>query len=375
MSSKLKILLLGDYSNCQATLSKGLKELGHDVTLISPVNYLSSGQVDIDTSRRNGKIGGLEIYFKALTLWHKYLMGYDIVSINDPNFLMLAPARLLPLFKRLKKENRSIFYNAMSIDINYLRVCAQNNSPLKFSEFFIEGKPSPWYLQHPDKLKSWFNPKLIEYQDYVFENLDGAVAVLYEYYLALENRFSQDKIAYGGIPISTSEIPYIGPNLDKRIRILLCRDQNRIKLKGSDLLEQAVLKIKERYPQDVELKIAENLPYSVFIEEIKKSDVILDQVYSYTPATTALISMAMGKTVVSGGENEFYEFIGEKENRPVINASYRLDKLIQSIKEVALDRNFISTNALNSRKFVEKHNDSKIVAQRYLDFWKKTMKL
>ena len=80
-------------------------------------------------------------------------------------------------------------------------------------------------------------------------------------------------------------------------------------MKGSDILERAAANIVTKYPDKVELFIAENLPYEVFLEELKKSDIILDQVYSYTPATTALLSMALGKTVVSGGEPEYYNFI------------------------------------------------------------------
>ena len=96
---------------------------------------------------------------------------------------------------------------------------------------------------------------------------------------------------------------------------------------------------------------------------------ILDQVYSYTPATTALIAMAMGKTVVSGGEPEFYEFIGEKENHPIINATFDVNKLYDSIEKVVLDKNFLSENALKSREFVEKHNNSLIVAKRFVNLW------
>lgn len=368
MDRNLKILLLGDYSNCHANLATGLRKVGCRVTMMSPRNYLSADKIDINTARKDGKIGGLLLFLKALTIWRKYLKGYDVVSINDPIFLHLKPERLKPLFNFLKEENDLVFYTAMSNDVNYLRMCKDPSIPLKKNEFFIDGKPSPWNLEDPKRWEGWQVPSLVSYQDYVFDNLDGALSVLYEYHVGLRHRFEENKIGYIGIPIDTSEIPFIGPGNSKKIRILLGRDRKRIKMKGSDLLEEAAIHLARKYPYQIELKIAENLPYYTFVDELKKSDIILDQVYSYTPATTALLAMAMGKTVVTGGEPEYYEFIGEKENHPIINASMNVTDLINSLENVIFDKNFLNENANKARNFVEKHNDHKIVAQRYLNF-------
>lgn len=373
MSSTLKILLLGDYSNCHVNLASGLKKMGHEVRLMSNVNYLSSGMVDIDTTRAEGKLNGLFLYLKALIPWHKYMKGNDIVAINDPNFLSLRPERLWPIFERLKKENGAVFYTAMSMDVNYIQMCEAPNSPLKFNEWFVEGKPSAWQLTNMDKWKNWHNPELVDYQNCVFDDLNGAVSVLYEYHVGLQQKFNETKIGYGGIPIKTSEIPFIGPVLKDKIRILLCRDKNRIKLKGSDVLEEASKILIKKYPDDLELSIAENLPFGEFIEEIKRSDIVLDQAYSYTPATTALLAMAMGKTVVSGAEPEYYDFIGELENHPIINATYKIEDLVQEFEKTLVNKNFIKENAENSRRFVEKHNDELIVANRFVECWTRNL--
>ena len=369
MISTPKILLIGDYSNCHANLAIGLKKLGCDVTLMSPVNYLSSITSDINTQRSNGKFSGLRLFLKAHYSWHRFMKGYDIVAINDPNFLSLRPSRLRGLFSRLKEENGSVFYTAMSTDVNYQRMCGMMPSPLRYSEFFINGHHSPWYLQNPGRWEKWHNPELTEYQDYVFDNITGGVAVLYEYYLGLRHRLKENKVAYGGIPVNTDEIPFVGPRLHGKIKIFLGRDRNRIKMKGTDLLEKAAMKAVEKFPDQAELKILENIPFPQFMEELKNSDIVLDQIYSYTPATTALLAMAMGKTVVSGAEPEYYSFINESDLHPIINADLDLEKLTVSIENIIADRNFIATNATRSRKFVEKHNKDILVAGRFLDFW------
>ena len=53
---------------------------------------------------------------------------------------------------------------------------------------------------------------------------------------------------------------------------------------------------------------------------MRSSHVILDQLYSYTPATNAMLAMAQGIVAVTGAEPEFYDFIDEHDNRPIINA-------------------------------------------------------
>ncbi len=54
---------------------------------------------------------------------------------------------------------------------------------------------------------------------------------------------------------------------------------------------------------------------------LDEADVLVDQFYSYTPSMNSLAAMARGTVVIGGGEEEYYEFIGETELRPIINVS------------------------------------------------------
>ena len=102
---------------------------------------------------------------------------------------------------------------------------------------------------------------------------------------------------------------------------------------------------------------------------MRNSHVVLDQLYSYTPATNSLLAMAMGLNTLSGGEKEFYDFIGEHELQPIINAVPNEDVLFRTLEDVVLHPELIVKRSHEGRKFVEKHNDSNIVAQRFIDFW------
>lgn len=328
---------------------------------------------DINLSRKNNKLGGAILYAKALYPLHRKLKGYDIVALNDPNFMSLRPERLEKLFQRLKRENGNIFYTAMSTDIFYLNMLEDKNSPLRYSEWFVQGIPSRWHLQEKETWDNWHNTGLRNYQELVFSNIKGAVSVLYEYWEGLKYGLPVEKIGYGGIPINTSSIKPVKSCKNGRIKILLGRDKSRIALKGTDLLEEAALKVVSRHKNIAELEIVENLPYNEFIRKLEQADIILDQIYSYTPSTTPLIAMAMGKTVVTGAEPEYYDFIGEQENHPIVNAPLTVEELENTIEKLIIDPDAIEERGEKSREFVVKHNDYRVVARRFLDFWTKRM--
>lgn len=371
MSSMPKILLLGDYSNCHRTLATGLRNLGCDVTQISAGSAWMQCERQYDMSRTPGRLGGAWLFFKMrYANLSRLLRGYDIVAIHEPNFAQLAPQRLRPLFDRLLRNNGAVFQTAMSTDIAYLDMLAAADSPLKYSEWFVDGKPSRMYNANPGKWDEWHAKGLVDYQRYVLDNLSGAVSILYEYHLGMSRALGADRVAYGGIPIDTSLFePVTYPNPIGKIKIFLGRDRTRKLMKGSDYLELAAKKVIERHPDKAELEIVENLPYSSFVHRLRNSHLVLDQIYSYTPATTALMAMAYGLNVVSGAEPEYYSFIGENENKPIINAPTDLDELTDVLEKTILEPNLFYERGRSSREFVLKHNDVNVVARRFLDFW------
>lgn len=365
-----KILLLGDYSNCQRTLATGLRRLGCDVTLVSDGSKWQNCERDIDITRRPGKLGGIELYLRLLTSMRRHLKGYDIVSVNDPNFISLRPSRIRQFFDRLRGDNGAVFLNAMSNDIPFLDMLADPSSPLAYNEWFIAGKPTRYFNTNQSEWQAWHTQELKDYQQYFYDNIDGAVSVLYEYHLALQRALPSERIAYAGIPIDLDMFqPVALPQRIDKVRLFLGRDRSRVLMKGSDYLLQAAQTVVDRYPDRAELILVENRPFDEFTTLLKSAHVVLDQIYSYTPATTALMAMAYGLNVVSGGESDYYDFIGENDNRPVINAPIELDSLTDTIEQIVLHPELIPERGKRSREFVEKHNDCTIVARRYLDFW------
>lgn len=370
-TSTPRILLIGDYSNCHRTLATGLRNLGCEVTQMSSGTKWMQTERQIDISRAPGRLGGLRHF--ARFRWgdiSRIIRGYDIVAVHDPHFTELHPHRLRPLYDRLRRDNGRVFLTAMSTDIPFLDMLSAPDSPLRYSEWFVDGRPSRMYLADPAEWDRWHSRAIADYQRHFFDTVDGAVSVLYEYQLGMERALGPERTAYGGIPVDTSLFtPVTLPEKPEKVKLFLGRDRTRKLMKGSDLLEEAALAAMERHPGRAELQIVENVPFARFTELLRGAHVVLDQIYSYTPATTALMAMACGLNTVSGAEPEYYRFISETECRPIINAPITLPELTDTLGEIITHPELIAPRGRESRKFVERHNDATVVARRFLDFW------
>ena len=85
------------------------------------------------------------------------------------------------------------------------------------------------------------------------------------------------------------------------------------------------------------------------------------------------MAMAYGLNTVSGGEPDFYEYIGEQTLRPIINAPIDIEELTETLDRIVNAPELIAERGRESRLFVEKHNDCKTVAARFIDFWTKRL--
>lgn len=369
----LKILLMGDASNFHRALAVGLRRLGHDVTVASDGSRWMNTERDIDLSRPlPGKAGGLLLWAKINRLLKSKLSGYDIVSINGTCFASLRPARLGAIFDRLIAGNRRVFVSALGTDSRYVASSTGPDSPLRYDEWHINGRPSPHALANRAEIERWLAPELSSLCDRIYDESAGTVTALYEYHEVCRLRVPSDKLAYGGIPVDTKEIDFVGPvRADSKVKLFLGRHAGRTLEKGTDRLLEIARRVADTHPDACALDIVENVPYADYIDRLRSADIVLDQMYSYTPATNALLAMAMGKTVVSGGEQEYYDFIGEKDNRPIINAlPDDDDALFRALEEAVLHPASLSENGIKSRDFAIKHNDTEVVARRFIDFWR-----
>ncbi len=366
-----KILLMGDASNFHRCLAEGLRRMGHEVTVASDGTAWMQTERDIDISRRGkNKLWGFELWLRMKRMAERELTGYDIVSVIGICFVHLKPCRIKLIFDRLVANNGHVFVTSLGGDTEYIRESIDGTLGLRYNEWRIGNRPSPMLEADPEAVNRWLIPELTDLDRHIHSIAEGTVTALYEYHVACSHYLPPEKLAYGGIPVDTRAVSFSTlPEKRTKVKFFLGRHRGRLKEKGTDRLEEAARRVVEKHLGKAELVIVENVPYTDYLKLLSEAHVVLDQLYSYTPATNALLAMAMGKVVVSGGEPEFYDFIGESELRPIINGLPDDDALFSQLEWLVLNPDALPALGRQGRMFVEKHNDVMVVAKRFLDFW------
>lgn len=367
----LKILLFCDASNFHNCLAEGLRKKGHHVVVASDGNRWMNTEREIDLSRPfNNKIGGAYLWIKTLRLLQKELKGFDIVSISNPTFPFLKPSRMMEVLRSLKGNNGSLFVNALGPDSLYVESCLIRNHGLRYTEWSVGTEPTEFNLKSSQEKEKWLAAPLKSLFCELYNASMGTTTVLYEYDKIWKTFLDEENIGYTGIPINTEEIQPIDlPDRPEKVKLFLGFKREHVLEKGTDRILNAAKKVVEKFPDKCSLEIVENIPYKEYLERLKNAHVVLDQLYSYTPATNALQAMAYGLNTLSGGEPEFYDFIGEKELRPIINAIPDDEALFNTLTEVVTHPELIKIRGREGREFVERHHNIDLIANRYLKFW------
>ncbi len=367
----MKILFAGDASNMHNCLATKLREMGHYAVVASDGSgWMNTGR-DIDLHRKPGKIGAIEYVAKILANLHR-MRGFDIVELASPIFLKLKPWRVRRIFDYLKKHNGKIVLSALGTDYVYYMAC-HNGHTYRYSDYMIGTKPSPFVAskEYKEQLQdNWKADFMKKHSDYVLQHIDGVVACLWEYYAAYEPIMGK-KVIHAGIPIDVDKLkPHFIESEPDKVKFFIGIQRDRTVLKGTDRLLAALETVHHQMPDLCEIERVENLPYHEYVQRMNSSHVLLDQLYSYTPATNALLAMAQGMVAVSGGEPEYYHLIGESANHPIINVRpVPVGDIEEKLRWIITHKSMLPKLSHDSRAFVEKHNASAIVANRYLRFW------
>ncbi len=365
----MRILLFGDASGFHATLAIGLRALGHDVTVASHGSYWMDTPRDIDLRRRSGKLGGAILWTRLRTTLSHRLKGYDIVAITNPVLVEQRPHRCRELFDWLKRHNRRIVLTALGTDTPYVEMCVDPAKPLRYNEWRLpDGSPSPYALEHPEILQAWLQDPLRDLCSHVYDNVDGVISALYEYHIAASRCLPAEKLAYGGIPIQTKAVT--PPSTSTPITLFLGRHRSRVAEKGTDRLEWVAREVNRLRPDKTRVQIVENLPFAEYTNLLGQADIVFDQLYSYTPATNALMAMARGQITVSGGEPEYYDFIGHEGVKPIVNIipGCEQETVAQLVKLIDSPQDLYDLRVA-SPQFVEAHNSVEVVAKRFETFY------
>ena len=119
----MKILMFGNPSMFQSNLAIGLRQLGHQVTLVSHRSgWRKFTGHDIQLERRRdlpGKLSFLLYTLRIITLLPKW-RGYDIVQLAHCGFLELRGNHMLPIYHLLRRWNKHIVLCCSDVDYHVL---------------------------------------------------------------------------------------------------------------------------------------------------------------------------------------------------------------------------------------------------------------
>ena len=245
----MKILFAGDASNLHNCLAQELRRMGHEATVASDGSRWMDTHRDINLLRRPGKLGALR-YLWDIKRALPQMTGYDIVEIASPIFLRLRPHRIARVFDYLKANNRHVVLSALATDVVYYDACHDGHT-FRYSDYMLGDEPSPYvgsaeYVSNQQD--NWNAPFMREHNDHIVSGIDGAVACLYEYYVAYKPVLG-DRVAYGGIPIDTASLEYRPlESVPDKVRLFIGIQRDRHVVKGTDRLLAAMKRVHDRYP-------------------------------------------------------------------------------------------------------------------------------
>lgn len=360
----MRILLLGEYSNVHATLAKGLKALGHEVVLASDGDGWKNYERDVDFARGRGFLGEIKFLFRLLIKFHRF-RDFDVVQLINPVFLELKAARIYPFYRFLRKNNRKIFLCALGMDYFWMRV-GSDGSTFRYSDFCLGSKPRNYPGLDLQK-KDWLKGKKGMLNKMIASDCDGIIAGLYEYYESYRSYFP-DKTIF--IPLPVVCATQYRKTIHSKIRFFIGIQKTRNEYKGTDIMLKALQLVHAKRPEECEIVKVESVPFEQYQKMLNSSDVLLDQLYGYTPGMNALLAMEKGLIVVGGGEPENYQILNEAVLRPIVNVEPDLQSVVAGLNWILDHKSQLAKMSVDGQLYVRKYHDYQNVAKKYLEFWK-----
>ena len=208
------------------------------------------------------------------------------------------------------------------------------------------------------------------------QHADCLVPCLYEYWKVYDTPEFHSRLRYIPLPIDVRYVcprgsrPWLPSSPSSPVHILFASQKLRGQMKGADQLEPLFDRLAQEFPDAIDLCKIESVPFEQYQRLVAEADVVVDQLYSFTPAMGALESLAQGKVVISGYEPEYQRFIDGPQESGLINLRPFDDAHNYEVLRTTLtDRNKIARLQSSSQAFVRKYHNADDVARQFVEFW------
>lgn len=376
----MDILLIGEYSRLHNSLKEGLLAIGHRVVLTSsgdsfknfPSDHLFKPEIcktwfgqkirnaifkfikiDLEEIER-----GIRFYFLL-----KHFKKFDVVQLINERPIQTMPFMELYLLKKIFKNNNKVFLLSSGVDRINVEYLIKNPSFKSILQPYFADKSLE---KHYEYVFTYLKKKHLKTHQFVYENCRGIIASDMDYALPLAG--NKKFISLVPNPVNVDIIKSEKLKIDNKIIIFLGINRGNDHQKGISFFEKALLQIKVKYPQKVEIITAENLPYKDYISHYNRCHILLDQTFAYDQGYNALEAMAKGKVVFTGAEAAFENHY-KLTKKVAINAVANVDYLVEKLSHLIENPNEIPTISENAKNFILQYHDYKKVAKTYADLW------
>ena len=359
----MKILLLGEYSNLHATLADGLRQLGHEVLVVSDGTNIYNYRRDISLYRKNNGPWETGKFLVKLMATLPKLRNFDIVQLINHDFLAIKAERQFGIYRYLRKHNRHVVLGAFGNDWQWVKTNLEDR-PFRYGEFYV-GEKIRDNVYTKRVVREWYGSTKGELSRFIANDCDAIISCLYEYLVSYEHDYPQ-KTHFVPLPIVPKTDVRVQPRTARQpVRFFLGIKRNLMEYKGTDIFYEALQRIKQQYPDHCEITVVEDLPFDEYVKQMQFQDAILDQAYSYTPAMNALEAMSRGLICIGGGEEENYAIINEHELRPIINILPNVESVYHALEQLIQHPERIPILQQQSIDYVKKHHDYINIARQY----------
>jgi hypothetical protein len=354
----MNILLVGEYSGYHMNLAKGLRYLGHNVVLAGYRDGQKKMNVDYDFGSQGRSP---KVVFKRLMDINKHFgfiemaSNFDVIQFINPFIFPVCGGYNQFLMKKLLSIKAKKVYAACGDDCMVLKNSMQKMRYSPWAEWIKYDLKTSDY----DKV-FYFKRAAIDWNNYFIERMDAVVPAMYEYKIAYEGLPTLREVT--PLPVHLDSFHYSTNTVDEKM--VFFHGINRYGFKGTKYVIQAFESIKNKYVESAEFIVSKSMPYEEYVKVLKKTNVVVDQVNSYSLGMNGVISMALGKVVLGGCEPESLDQYNENHS-PVFNITPDVKSISQAVEYLLDNKNCISELGYQSRHFVEKHHCSIKVAKKF----------
>ena len=354
----MRILLIGEYSGLFNDLKAGLKSLGHEVFLWADgdgfKNFSSDAKIYRNiNSCKTRKV--IDLYWDV-----RNKTKFDIVQLVCP---VPFPAKFginKNIINYLIKNNNKLFISgagSSSMNTILAEFCKEKYKYPQLFESLKNDNGTMWSLTDEGR----------RFNSWLFQKIDGYIPIMYEYaqpYREVNHPKLRETIP---LPLNIDSVEYKDNKVKEKM--VFFHGINREGVKGTPLIVPAMERLKEKYPNDVEIVVDGKMPIDTYIKLLETVNVVIDQAYSVSYGMNALYAMAKGKIVVGGGEEECLKEFGFAET-PIVPIYPSIDDIYNKLVNVLERKTEILEWGHKSRKFVEENHNHIKIASRYLEVWK-----